>query len=448
MEISRENIDELNSIVTVDIKKEDYQTKVDKILKDYRKTANVPGFRKGHVPMGMIKKQYGQAVLVDEVNKLLQDSLNKYINDEKLEILGNPLPKEKDNFSWDDENYSFDFELGLAPGFEVDLKAISEVPHYKIVADDKMIDKQIKHIRTQYGKLKSQTEVKNEEDLITGIFTNEEKEIDEKTSFSLDKIKEDRQKELKGKKVGDKLVLNVKDLFTTDHILSGHLGLDAEEVENADFDINFEITEVSEQELAELNEDFYKKIFGEKTEVKTEEDFRNKIKEDAEGQFVQQSDQQLLNDLSEALIEETKFDLPQEFLEKWIKVSGEQELNEEQAKEEYKRSEKGLRYQLIENQIMKANDIKIEVEDIISSTKERIKAQMAQFGQMNPSEEELNSIAQRVLTNEQEARNFSEQAKNLKMLTFFKENANLKEKEVTFDEFIEEVTKNIKSEEQ
>lgn len=447
MKISRENIDDLNSIVTVDIEKEDYESKVNKILKDYRKTANIPGFRKGHVPMGLIKKQYGQAVLVDEVNKLLQENLNKYLTDEKLEVLGNPLPKEREDFSWENENYTFDFELGLAPDFEVDLKALSPVTQYKIVADDEMVDRQIKHFRTQYGKLKSKTKIDNDEDLIGGIFKNEEKEIDEKTTFALDKIQKERRKELLNKKVGDHVVLNPKDLFETDHILAGHLGIEAEEVKDLEIDLNFEITEVNEQELAEMNEDFFGKIFGTEEEIKTEEDFRNKIKEDTEANFVQQSDQQLLNDLSEKLIAKTEFELPQGFLEKWIQMSGNKELSSEEAQEEYQRSEKGLRYQLIENQLMKANEIKIEVDDIINSTKDRIRAQMAQFGQMNPSDEELNSIAQRVLTNEQEAENFSNQAKNEKMLKFYKENANLEEKKVTFDEFIEEVTKNIKNQE-
>src|SRR5699024_6414752 len=151
---------------TVDIEKEDYEPKVTKILKDYRRTANIPGFRKGRVPMGLIKKQYGQAVRVDEVNKLLQEKLNKYLTEEKLEVLGNPLPKEREGFSWENENYTFDFELGLAPDFEVNLKETSPVTYYKIVADDKMIDQQVKHLRTQYGKLKSKSEVNHEEDLI------------------------------------------------------------------------------------------------------------------------------------------------------------------------------------------------------------------------------------------------------------------------------------------
>ena len=188
MNITRENIDELNAVVKVDIAKEDYSDKVEKILTDYRKSANIPGFRKGHVPMGMVKKQYGKAVLVDEVNKLLQDALGKYLTEEKLDVLGNPLPKPQDDLDWDADAFSFEFELGLAPDFNVDLKSKKAITHYNIVADDKMIDNQVKHIQKQYGKLVSQTEV-TEESEITGKFTNEEEGIENVATITLDKIK-------------------------------------------------------------------------------------------------------------------------------------------------------------------------------------------------------------------------------------------------------------------
>ncbi len=439
MNISRENIDQLNAIVKVDIAKEDYQPRVEKILKNYRKTANIPGFRKGHVPMGLVKKQYGQAVLVDEVNKLLQENLNKYLTEEKLDVLGNPLPKEQDNFSWDADNYSFEFELGLAPEFTVDINTKEPVTLYKLIADDEMIDKQITHIRTQYGKLKSKDEAA-ENDTVSGVFKNEEKELSNGTTFSLDKIKGKRNlNKFVGAKVDDILSLKTKNLFEDEQTLANHLGLSAEDAKDLDIEVSFQITEINEQELAELNEEFFTKIFGEKSEVKTEEDFRLKIKEDLEKQFEQQSNQQLLNDVTETLIENTSFDLPVEFLQRWIQVSGEEQLTTDEAKDEFERSEKGLRYQLIENKLMQANEIKVEFTDVLDLTKERIKMQMAQFGQLDPSEEELDNIARRVISNEQEVRNLTEQVKNEKLLTFFKENANLKEKELTYDDFIKEV---------
>lgn len=439
MNISRENIDELNAIVKVAIAKEDYEPQVTKILKNYRKNANIPGFRKGHVPMGLVKKQYGQAVLVDEVNKLLQDSLNKYLTEEKLNVLGNPLPKEQDDFTWDKENFTFEFELGLAPDFEVNIKTEEAIPSYKIVADEKMIDNQIEHIRTQYGKLVTKQAVE-EGDRIVGIFHNEEKEIDNRSTFSIDQIKdEESRKKLMGAKPQDRIELSTKGLFEDEQTLAGHLGIDSETAKELDTKVNLEIVEINHQELAELNEELFKKVFGEEAAIKTEEEFRTKIKEDTEEQFVGQTDQQLLNDVSEALIEKTDFELPDEFLKKWIRVSGEKQLSEEEAKEEYQRSEKGLRYQLIENKLLQDHDIKVEFEEVKSSAKERIKMQMAQFGQLDPKDEDLEDIAKRVLSNETEARNFSEQVKNEKLIQFFKENANLEPKEVTYEEFIEKI---------
>src|SRR5699024_7570850 len=253
------------------------------------------------VPMGLVKKQYGQAVLVDEVNKLLQDNLNKYLNEEKLNVLGNPLPKEQDDFTWEKENFTFEFELGLAPDFEVNLKTEKAIPSYKIVADDKMIDNQIEHIRTQYGKLVSKTEV-GEKDQIVGIFQNEEKEIDNQSTFAVDSIKDETaKKKLIGAKPQETITLSTKGLFEDEETLAGHLGIDTDTVKDLDIEVNLEIVEVNLQKLADLNPELFQKVFGEDSEITTEEAFRSKIKEEAEQQFVSQTDQQLLNDVSEAL---------------------------------------------------------------------------------------------------------------------------------------------------
>ena len=213
MNITRENIDALNAVVKVDIAKEDYSDKVEKILSDYRKSANIPGFRKGQVPMGMVKKQYGKAVLVDEVNKLLQDALGKYLTEEKLDVLGNPLPKAQDDLNWDADAFSFEFELGLAPEFDVKLKGKKAITHYNIVADDKMVDNQVKHLQKQYGKIVSQNEVEKDSE-ITGVFKNEEKEIENEATLTLDKLKgKTNPKKFIGAKVGDVITLKTLSLI-------------------------------------------------------------------------------------------------------------------------------------------------------------------------------------------------------------------------------------------
>lgn len=437
MNITRENIDALNAVVTVDIAKEDYSDKVEKILVDYRKSANIPGFRKGHVPMGMVKKQYGKAVLVDEVNKLLQDALGKYLVEEKLDVLGNPLPKAQDDLDWDAEAFSFEFELGLAPKFDVELKGKKAITHYNIVADDKMIDDQIVNIQKQYGKIVSQTEVTKDSE-ITGTFTNEEKEIDNSTMITLDKLKgKTNPKKFIGAKVGDVITLKTKGLFNDDHDLMNALKVPHDDAHGLDIEVNFTVTEINERELADLDQELFDKLFGE-GKVTSVTELKDKIKEDSEKQFAQQGDQKLLNDVTESLIENTKFDLPASFLQKWMQTAGEEEMTEEQAKEEYEKSEKSMRYQLIEGKLIADHNLQVQFEELKSYSMDMIKGQMAQFGQMNPSDKELEDIAARILSNQDEVKRMSEQLVSQKLLNLYKTEANIKTKDITYDDFVKE----------
>lgn len=438
MNITKEQIDDLNAVVKVAITKDDYQEKVDSILSDYRKQANIPGFRKGHVPMGLIKKQYGKAVLVDEVNKLLQDNLNKYLTEEKLDVLGNPLPKQQDNFDWDQEQLDFEFELGLAPSFEVPLKTKKSLTHYKIVADKKMVDEQVLRIQKQYGKLVSQQEIGKDYEVL-GTFKNEAEEIENKATLELDKIKSKKAlNSLLGKKVGDVVTLKTKGLFKEDYLVSSVLGISQEKAKDINIEVSFTIDEINEREPAKLDQELFDKLFG-KDAITSAKELKERIKQDSEKQFEQQSDQKLLNDITEYFIENTKFELPTEFLTKWIQTTGEQPLSDDQANEEYEKSEKGLRYQLIEGKIIKDNDIQIQFEELKEFAKGFIKSQMAQFGQLNPQEEELDTIAARVLGNQDEVKRLSEQLMSQKLINLYKEKVNLKAKEVTYENFVKEV---------
>ena len=440
MKITKEDIDALNSVVKIDITANDYQEKVDTQLDDYRRKANIPGFRKGHVPMSLVKKQYGKSVMIDEVNKLLQESLNNFLVEEKLDVLGNPLPKMQEDFSWEGEQFTFEFELGLAPEFEVDLKPKKAITSYKIIADDKMVENQLDNIREQYGKMITQVAVE-ENSNITGTFVNEEKEIDKKSTFKLEKIKgKANQKKFLGLKVGDTLELKSKKLFTDDHMLMNILGISHDEAHDFDANLKFTIEEITQTELAELNQELYDKLFGADL-IKSEEELKQRLKEDAEKQFASQAEQQLLNAVTENLIENTKFDLPAEFLKKWLAVSGEKPMTVEQAGEEYERSEKGLRYQLIEGKLMTDNSLQVTFEDLKEYTKGFVKTQMAQFGDNQIEDKELEGIVTRVLSNQEEVKRLSDQLKNEKLLTFFKENIKLKSKEVTYEEFVKEVYK-------
>lgn len=437
MNITRENIDALNAVVKVDIAKEDYSDKVEKILSDYRKSANIPGFRKGHVPMGMVKKQYGQAVLVDEVNKLLQDALGKYLVEEKLDVLGNPLPKPQDDLDWNSDAFTFEFELGLAPEFDVKLKGKKAITHYNIVADDKMIDNQIKHLQKQYGKIVSQNEI-TEDSEITGKFSSEDAGINNVATFELNKIKgKTNLKKFVGAKVGDTVTVSTKNLFNDAHDLMTHLKVSHDDAHDLKVNVSFEVSEINERQLADLDQELFDKLFG-KDAVTSVTELKTKIKEDSEKQFTQQGDQKLLNDVTEYLVDSTKFDLPAEFLQKWMQTAGEEPMSAEQAKEEYTKSEKSMRYQLIEGKLITEYKLQVQFEDLKSFAMQMIKGQMAQFGQINPSEKELEDIAARILSNQDEVKRLSEQLMSQKLLELYKAEANLKTKEITYDDFVKE----------
>jgi len=440
MNITKENVDALNAVIKVEISAADYQDKVEKILIDYRKKADIPGFRKGQVPMGMVKKQYGKSIMIDEVNKMLQESLNNFLVEEKLDILGNPLPKMQDDFNWDADDYSFEFELGLAPEFDVNLSAKKKITQYNIIADDELLNKEVENIQKRFGKIIPQEEVVEGVN-ITGTFVNEEKELEKKSTIELDSIKgKTNSKKFLGAKVGDVIELKSKGLFEDDHKLMGALGLSHDEIHGLDIVLNFTIEEIISTELAEINQELFDKVFGPDV-VKTEEELRARIGDDAEKQFQTQADQQLLNAVTEYLVENTKFDLPAEFLKKWLAVAGEKPMTPEQATEEYEKSEKGLRYQLIEGKVLKENDIKLDFVELKEFTKGFVKAQMAQYGQLNPEEKELDDIVQRVLGNQDEAKRLQEQLVSQKLLTFYKENITFKIKEVNYEKFVKEVYK-------
>lgn len=435
MNITRNNVDALNAVVTVEVSKNDYATKVEKVLADYRKNATIPGFRKGAVPMSLIQKQYGKAVLLEEVNKLLQEGLNNFLIEEKLDILGNPLPKVTEDFNWDADDYTFEFELGLAPEFSVDLTAKNNVTQYKIIADETMLNAQVARIQKQYGKIIS-TDVVAEGNDVSGVFTNEEKGINNRTTLDLELFADAKTaKSFIGKKVGDAVVLRTKGLFADDHKLMDVLNIGHDGLHDLDIEVTFTIDEVVASEPANLDQELFDKLFGPKV-VTSVNELKDKIKEDAEKQFEQQSNQRFLNDVTEALIESTKFDLPAEFLKKWIQTAGETPLTPEQAEEEYNRSEKGLRYQLIEGKIIFENGLQTTFEELKDFTSVLIKNQMAQFGQMNPTDEDVQGIVARVLSNQEEVKRLSDQLMGEKILRLFKEKVTAKTKEVTYEEFI------------
>ncbi|WP_291100931.1 MULTISPECIES: trigger factor [unclassified Flavobacterium] len=435
MDIKRVALDAVNETIVMTVVHMDYKGQVQKRINEKMPLATVKGFRKGAVPKDLVEKQYGKAIKQEEVQKVVDLALERFVQSERLNLLGTPLAKVNENFSWDAEELVFEYEIGLVPSFELDLEAKNSIVKYIVTADDKLIEGQVARIQKQFGKAVPQEVVGAGFDL-TGTFTNEEKGINNTATFSLDIFKDKATADkFIGKKVGDVVTVNTKGLFADDHQLMDYLKVSHDDVHGLDIDIDFTIEAINSTELAELNQELFDKLFGPGS-VASLEELKAKIKEDAEIQFAQQADQKLLGDVTEFLIENTKFDLPAEFLKKWLQTVGEKQLSPAEAEVEYARSEKGLRFQLIEGRAMAQSDIKITFEDLKSFTTKSIRQQMAQFGQTNPTDEEVQGIVARVLANQDEVKRLSDQVVAEKLLELFKEKANPTTKEVTYEEFI------------
>ena len=437
MQISRKEIDPLNSIITIKLEKKDFSSKVDDVLKNYRKKANIPGFRKGFVPMGLVKKQYQNAVTAEEVNKILQDKLNNFLKDEKIDILGSPLPVVKEDLDWKSETLEFAFELGISPKFKINLDSKKKVIHFKIFADEKMIDDQLNNIQKQYGKMVSKNEIKESFE-ISALFQSDENTIKTSSNFLLQDIKGNKNKELiKAAKPGDKINLKIKNLFKDSLKAKQILSLNDTDLSKLDGEILIEIKEVNERILSELNQELFDKIY-EPGSVKSKKEMKIKIAEGIEKQLEQQSDQKLLNDITDFLIENTKINLPQKFLIKWMQNSGKEQLTPEQAEEEYNKSEKGIKYQLIEGKIISDNNLHVEMEEIKEFSQNMIISQMTQYGQPNPPDDEMKKIIARILSDKDEVKRIQDQIISKKLLKFYIDKAPLKIKKVSFESFIKE----------
>ena len=375
--------------------------------------------------------------MIDEVNKLLQEKLNKYIQDEKLELMGNPLPIMQEEIDWRAEQLSFEFELGLAPAFDVKIKGKKAITQYQIEADKKMVEEQLHYLQKQYGKIKTQTAIEAGLELSLKI-SNEEAKIDTTTTVDWEQLKGKKNLDaLKATKLNQSIILKTKGLFKEDHVLARALGISIDKLKDAPKEVTVTVTEANKRTLADLDQELFDKLYEPGT-VKNVTDLKAKIKEGVEKQFEQQTDQKLLNDVTESLINETKFDLPREFLVRWLQNTGEHSLTEEEAAEEYKKSEKGIRYQLIEGALIKEHDLQIQFEELQDFAKGMIKQQMAQYGQLDPSDKDLEDIAARIFSNQEETKRLSDQLMSKKLLDFYKENANLKVKKVNYDTFVKE----------
>ena len=423
------------SVIAIEISPNDYQEKVQNILNDYRKKANIPGFRKGFVPMGMIKKQYELPVKVDEINKLVQNELGKYITENKLSIIGSPIPSEGDDINWKEENIKLSFDIATKPTFKINFKPKKPIVYYNITADKSMINNQVEAYQNQYGKIISVQNIEDNTNII-GVFSCEKIDHTKDANFNSELLlKVTFKKIFLNAKVGDILKLNTSKIFKDENDLHKITGIEKEKLNEVD-EIDFKINELNKNEKAETNNDFFKKVYPNET-IKSLNEFKNKIKEDIEKQFVNQSDQKFLNDVTDSFIKETKISLPEDFLKRLMKLNSKEEISNEDLEKEYSNSENGIKYQLIEEKLLIENDIQINADSIKEFATKMIKNQMAAYGQKEPEQKELDSILSRILSNQEEVKRISNQIISEKLLLIYKEKINKKDKKVSYEEYIE-----------
>ncbi len=435
MDIKRVTISPVHETIVMTVPHMDYKGQVAKRINEKMPLATVKGFRKGQVPKALVEKQYGADIKKEEVIKVVDLALQRYIQSERLNLLGTPVIRENETFSWDAEELVFEYEIGLAPDFEIDLNAKNDIIKYDVKADETLINGQIARIQKQYGKIVSQQIVAEGND-VAGTFLNESAGINNRTTVDLEEFADkNTTKNFIGKKIGDVITLKTKGLFDDEHKLMDYMNVSHDEVHNLDVEVTFTIDEVIASEPAALNQELFDKLFGE-GKISTTDELKEIIKQDVEKQFAQQAEQKLMTDVQEFLIENTKFDLPANFLKKWLQTAGEKTLSPAEAEIEYNRSEKGLRFQLIEGKALAQSNIQVNFQDLKNFTTNAIRQQMAQFGNMNPTPEEVEGIVARVLSNQEEVKRLSEQVVGQKMLELFKEKANPTTKQVSYDEFV------------
>ena len=444
MDIQQNNSDKLNAVLTVKIANSDYSDQYEKSLKSYRKQVQMPGFRSGQVPTTVIKKKYGPSILAEEIDKLLNDALHKHITENNLNVLGNPMPVVDDKIDIDWKNpgdFEFSYEIGIAPDFEVKLTAKDKHTYYKVKVDKKLVDKQLDDFAKRYGKLSS-TDVSNEKDMIMSHFTEldeNDKPVDGGFSHSSTvsvEFTEDKKakKKLIGLKVNDKLILDPRTISRGESDLAAMLNISTERAAAYTRNVELKVTDVKSLAPAEINQELFDKIYGEGA-VTTAEDFRLRIESELSGMFIKDSDKVFKRDLTESIVKKLKLALPNAFLKKWILSSSKEEITLEQVEAEYEQYSESLKWQLVENKIIKDNDIKVDNEEVVGFTKELLSGQYAQYGMMVPDDAEMNKYAQNVLSNEEEARKIYDSLYDQKVLTFLKNTVKINEKEISYEDF-------------
>ena len=446
MNVTQDKIDNLNSLLTVKINPEDYKERVEKAIKAQAKKAKLPGFRPGMVPPSHIKKMYGKNILVDEINTILNDTLNNYISENKLEVLGQPLPKIDDSkdFNWDfTDEFEFIYELGLAPEFDLDLSSKDKITYYKVKVDEETLASRITNLRKSYGKM-SNPDVSSDDDVVYAdlkqlssdgsVF---EEGISNTASVRLDQVIDTKiKKSLIGLKKDDVIEFDIQKAFESNVTIIAKL-LNIPEDDAQDLKSTFQLTvkNINRLEEGDLNQEFFDKLFGADI-VKSEEEFREKVREELETMMVQNSDQKLQADMLKFGLDKVNMDLPDDFLKRWLKATNEK-LSEEELVQGYDDFARNLRWTLIGNRIIKDNKLEIKYEQVFETAKKRLDAQFRMYSPQPLSEEQLGQYTAQFLQDKENANRIFEEVKAQQVFDYLKSIVTLDNKEIEYNKFLE-----------
>jgi trigger factor len=444
MNITRENMDDLNALLKISIDKSDYAEKVETVLKDYRKKASIKGFRPGMVPIGMIRKIYGRAVQIEEINKVVTENIQKYITEEKLDILGDPIPKEDEQEKLDfdtQEDFTFSFEIGLAPEVVLPLSKKNKVNEYEISIDDKMRSDYLENYTRRFGELQK-VERTGEKDVVKGKIEAVDTEGNileggpstEDTSIGIDIIKDKKIKKLFiDKAVNDTIDFDLKTAFPNDTEIAGILHLKKEEAQGIEGNFRFTIAEISRFFPAEMGQELFDKVYGEGV-VNSEEEFMKKIEEEISLNLKKESEYKLMMDIKNLAIEKNDMKLPEEFLKRWL-LKVDEKNTEDQVEKEFDNFRKDLKWQLIRNKVASDNEVKITEDELLAEASNITRYQFQQYGLYYATDEQIANYAKEKLKREEDAKRIADKILEDKVLHLIKDMVKLDTKNVTVDEF-------------
>ncbi|MFN3403657.1 MAG: trigger factor [Cytophagaceae bacterium] len=438
MEITLEKKDTTNARLKINLQETDYQPKVQEKVKEYSKKVQLKGFRPGKVPTSLINKMYGKSILIEEINHLLSESVTNYIRENKIAIIGEPLPEEtSEKIDWETQkSFQFTYELGLVPDFKYTLSDKIKIQKYQIVTDDKVINETIDNLRSQFGQM-SNPEESAEGDFIYGELKEKDGSFSTKTLIPTNKVQKKKLSHFIGLKKDDNIEFNIEEAFSDVAEIAHVTGLSKEEAAQKKGQFEFTVERISRSAPAELNQEFFDKVFG-KDIVKDETEFRNKLTETVRENYERESDNLLSHQIRNLFVKETSIELPDDFLKRWLFVSNNGKFTMEQINKEYDLYLKELKWNLIKNRIAEDNQIKVENEEVVSKTKDMVRQQFGGLSGMGEEmEETLNKIAENYLQQDK-GKNYIrlyEQALNDKILSVIKEKVTLEDKKVSVDEF-------------